>query len=115
MRISGHDSTARFDSRNAPKVTLPDVNIGDRVFIKSDKLKNKARDPYLVLSHVPNKAEINVQKIVDEHNRRNVLSVQLQNVYKPSPFPENPQLPQTSPHQLCETSGKNALENITKP
>ena len=65
------------------------INIGDRVFIKSDKSKSKARDPYLVLSHVPNKPEVTVQKLLDHKNRSNVLTVQLQNIYK-LPDPINP-------------------------
>ena len=88
MRTSSHIPSAKHLSNNAPKVTLPVLDVGDRVFIKSDKLKNKARDSYLVLSHVPNKSEITVQKMLDRNNRRNVLTVQLQNVYKlPSPGP----------------------------
>lgn len=50
--------------------------------MKSDKTKNRARDQYVVLSHVPNKPEITVQKLGSVNNRSNVLTVQLQNVYK---------------------------------
>ena len=85
MRISGHASTAKFESKNAPDVILPDVKVGDRVFIKSDKLKNKARDTFIVLAAVPTRKEIEVQKIHDHRqNKQNFLTVKLQNVYKPS-------------------------------
>ena len=80
MRLKSHESSAKYESRNAKKVNLPNVKIGDRIYIKSDGSKSKARDPYLVLSFVPNKNEIEVQKILDK-NRRNIVIVHLQNVY----------------------------------
>ena len=81
-RTSSQLTSAKHKSNNAPKVVLPTVSIGDRIFIKSDKSKNRARDQYVVLSHIPNKAEITVQKLGSGNNRSNVLTVQLQNVYK---------------------------------
>ena len=88
MRIKSHESSAKYESRNAPKVKLPSVKIGDRIFIKSDGSKSKARDPYLVLSFVPNKNEIEAQKILDT-NRRNIVRVLLQNVYLAESDEEN--------------------------
>ena len=81
MRVDSHDSSARYESRNAKKVILPELKIGDKIFIKSDGCKSKARDPYLILAFVPNKNEIEVQKLLDK-NRKNVIRVHLQNVYK---------------------------------
>ena len=103
MRTSSHLPSAKHLSNNAPDVTLPAVHVGDSIFIKSDKLKNRARDPYLVLSHVPNKPEITVQKLLDKNNRSNVLTVQLQNVYKsPSPtrVPRPPPTPVDHDHRV---------------
>ena len=88
MRIKSHESSAKYESRNAPKVKLPSVKIGDRIFIKSDGSKSKARDPYLVLSFVPNKNEIEAQKILDT-NRKNIVRVHLQNVYPVESDDEN--------------------------
>ena len=80
MRIKSHESSAKYESRNAGKVRFPSIKIGDRIYIKSDGSKNKARDPYLVLSFVPNKNEVEVQKVLDI-NRKNPVRVHLQNVY----------------------------------
>ena len=81
MRTDGHSSTAKHESRNAPLVILPSVEIGDKVFVKSDACKSKARDPYLVLG-VNKDDTVQLQKITDVHNRSNLISVHLQNVYK---------------------------------
>ena len=88
MRIKSHEYSARYESRNAPRVVIPDVKIGDRIYIKSDGSKSKARDPYVVLWFVPNKNEIEVQKLLDK-NRRNIVRVHLQNVYKIEPNEES--------------------------
>ena len=77
MRVKSHDSSAKYESRNASKVKLPQVKIGDRVFIKSDGEKNKIREEYFILRFVPNKNEVEVQKI---GKKKNILSVQLQNI-----------------------------------
>ena len=90
MRVQSHDSSARYESRNAKKVVLPQVKIGDKIFIKSDGSKSKARDPYLVLAFVPNKNEIEVQKFLDK-NRKNFIRVHLQNVFKANPVDEKEQ------------------------
>ena len=81
--------------------------------IKSDKLKNKARDPYIVLSHVTDKQEILVQKLVEGRNRRNVLSVQLQNVYKPPPPRANSPSSLLSSQQLCDIPKNNTPSHDT--
>ena len=85
MRLKSHQSSAKYQSRNGPKAQLPQVKIGDLVFIKSDFSKNKARDKYIVLDFVPNKNEVNVQKLGEDRNMSNVISVQLQNIYKVIP------------------------------
>ena len=54
MRLKSHKSSAAYQSRNAPKVQLPKVKIGDMIFIKSDLQKNKAREPYIILDFVFN-------------------------------------------------------------
>ena len=103
MRTSGHHSSALHESRHAPPVSLEDIRVGDKVFIKSDHSKSKVRDPYFVLSLVPDKKEARVQKIADTANRQNVLIVQLQNLYRaPSStvYPSNPSFsdpPSSSP------------------
>ena len=63
MRQKSHKSSAKYDSKDAPEVTLPDLKIGDTVYIKSDARKNKARDPYVILNFVANKNEVYAQKL----------------------------------------------------
>ena len=108
-RLSHHESAAKFASRNGPPVALQTINVGDRVFIKSDKSKSKARDPYLVLSHVPNKPEVTVQKLLDHNNRSNVLTVQLQNIYKP---PDPVKLPPTLKPLPPSTTGDRHVHTL---
>ena len=79
MRVKSHESSAKYESRNAKKVIIPKVKIGDRVFVKSDACKSKVRDQYLVLNFVPNKNEAELQKI---GKKKNVIQVQLQNILR---------------------------------
>ena len=81
MRLKSHDSSAKYQSRDGPLVEIPRVKIGDRIYIKSDQSKSKARDQYVILRFVPNKNEVEVQKLLDK-NRKNIVRVQLQNLYK---------------------------------
>ena len=62
MRVNSHESSAKYESRNAMDAELPTLKIGDRVYVKSDAAKNKARDPYVILKFVPNKNEAQIQK-----------------------------------------------------
>ena len=80
MRIQSQESSAKYESRNAKKVKFPRIKFGDRIFIKSDGSKLKARDPFLVLSFFLNKNEIAVKKVLDT-NRKNPVRVHLHNVY----------------------------------
>ena len=82
MRQKSHKSSAKYDSKDAPEVTLPDLKIGDTVYIKSDARKNKARDPYVILNFVANKNEVYAQKLSDKKNKQNIVTIQLQNLYK---------------------------------
>ena len=88
MRLKSHNSSAKYQSRGAPKVEFPKLRIGDMIYIKSDVSKNKARDPYVVLNFVPNKNEIDVQKLNKSKNKRNIIRVHLQNVFRVKPEEE---------------------------
>ena len=61
MILKSHESSAKYQSRGAPKVTLPRIRIGDMIYVKNDGEKNKAIDPYVILQFVPNKNEIFAQ------------------------------------------------------
>ena len=58
---------------------ISDAQYEMRINIQSDGSKSKARDPYIILSVVPNKNEVEVQKLLDR-NRRNLIRVNLQNI-----------------------------------
>ena len=85
MRESGHDSSSKHSSMNAPPVKPFDVKTGDRVYIKSDKSKHKARDQFIVMSPVEKNNEVTVQKLSYGFSRKNVIPVQTQNLYPVSP------------------------------
>ena len=87
MRVSGHDSSSRYNSRNGPPVMSPEIKTGDRVYIKSDKSKHKARDQFIVMSPPGENNEVSVQKLSDGFSRKNVIPVQTQNLYPVSPRP----------------------------
>ena len=88
------DSSARHSSRDAPAVELPQLNVGDSVFIKSDRSKSHARDKFIVLEVNSDTAMATLQKFPMKNFRRNPLSVQLQNIYR---------APHNNPHQQNQT------------
>ena len=48
-RHASHQSSAYYESRHLKKdASNPNIKIGDKVFIKSERTKNKARDIHIV-------------------------------------------------------------------
>jgi hypothetical protein len=84
MRTSSHLSSSKYSARGAPPVVLPSVQVGDIVFIKSDRSKAKARDSYIVLDVNSQKAVAKLQKFLQSNFPENILTVQLQNIFLPS-------------------------------
>ena len=80
MRQSSHESSAKYASRHAPPVQLPQVHIGDQVYVKSDKSKSKCRDPFFVVGK--DKDSVSLQKLSMGKNRHNIIPVSVQNIYK---------------------------------
>ena len=80
-RTASHTSSAKYESRGAPEVKLPDIKPGMLVFVKSDKSKSKARYSYAVLSVDKEKKEARLQKFPLDNFMRHVITVQLQNIY----------------------------------
>ena len=65
-RTSSHKSSARYEARNSSKLAeIPDVEVGDQVYVKSDLTKSKARDPFLVIGTDKPTKEATLQKIID--------------------------------------------------
>ena len=104
MRMASHPSSATYASRKAPLVSLPEINPGQAVFIKSDRSKSKARDQYMVLSVDSSESLATLQKLPMSNFKANPLKVQLQNLYPcrtpPRPLPSAPpteELPDLTP------------------
>ena len=93
MRLNSHRSSAKYQSRDAPEVKFPNLKIGDMIYVKSDLSKSKARDPYIILKFVPNKNEVEVQKLSSNVNKRNIVRVHLQNVFKVKPEKQSDENP----------------------
>jgi hypothetical protein len=83
MRTSSHLSSSKYSARGAPPVIPPSVEVGDIVFIKSDRSKAKARDSYVVLVVNLRKAVAKLQKFPQANFRENIITVQLQNIFLP--------------------------------
>ena len=105
MRQASHQPSAKHSSRNAPLVKLPSVQIGDEVFIKSDRSKSKARDPFLVLGK--DQKSVFIQKIANNRNRQNVIPVHLQNVYR------TPSSKVINCNELIKPNSDDAVSNVT--
>ena len=78
-RKASHNSSAKYSARNGKKVVLPNVKVGEMIYIKSDANKSKARDPYVVQTIDKDKSEVVVQKFPIK--KRHPLTVKLQNIY----------------------------------
>ena len=113
MRVNSHKSSTKYESRNAKKVELPTLRIGDRVYVKSDGSKSKARDPYIVLQFVPNKNEVLAQKLTDRKNKKNIITIQIQNLYRV----DNDQLSNSSENEKdseCRTQKQSEFRETKK-
>ena len=83
MRGESHKSSSNYTARHSGKQpNLPDLEPGNKVYIKSDGSKHKARDPYVVVATDPIKKEATLQKMLTQNPKKNLLTVQLQNIYK---------------------------------
>ena len=84
-------SSAKHKSRDAPLVQLPHIDAGQKVYVKSDLNKSKARDPYVVISVDKSREEATLQKLLPKNNKKNLVTAQLQNIFpvsKPSIEPQ---------------------------
>ena len=81
MRTASLPFSATYIGRDGPKVTLPHLQAGDSVYVKGDRSKSKARDPYKVISVDNDKQLATVQKFAQSHNKRNILDVKLSELY----------------------------------
>ena len=80
-RLSSHHSSALYASRNGPAVNIPDLAVGDLVFVKSDRSKSKARDSYFIIELDDLQKLATVQKFPMNHFRHHPIKVHYQNLY----------------------------------
>ena len=101
-RQSSHLPSSKYSSRNGKPVSLPSMQIGDMVYVKSDRSKSKARDSFMITHLNDNKKMATVQKFPMSHFRHHPIDVQYQNLYpttanKPTTTTQTPALP-PAPH-----------------
>ena len=83
-RQASHNSSSNYTARHCGRqAQIPELQVGDSIFIKSDRSKSQARDPFIILDVNEAKEEALVQKFPMSHFRRNPLKVQYQNIYLP--------------------------------
>ena len=92
-RQVSHLPSAKYASKNGKPVSLPSLQIGDKVYVKSDRSKSKARDSYVVLHLNQNTQMATIQKFPMTNFRHHPIDVQYQNLYLcADEAPNNPHL-----------------------
>ena len=81
IRIRNHDSSARSKAPGKRVAETHNIQVGDLVFIKDERDKNKARDRYIVVSIEQDRASL--QKLVDKFMSKQ-YTVPLNRVYPAS-------------------------------
>ena len=96
LRKSSHDSSAKYASRNGKPAAKPSLQVGDLVYVKSDRSKSKARDSYFVTA-LDNSSHIaSLQKFPMSNFRLHPIKVHLENLYLASDD-HSPEFPYPSP------------------
>ena len=86
-RQAGHLPSAKYASRNGQAALSPTLQVGDTVFVKSDRSKSKARDSFFVLGLNENQKIATIQKFPMTHFKHHPIQVQYQNLYKAQTHP----------------------------
>ena len=119
FRKSHHQSSAKYKSRHGPLVKLPNLQIGDTVFVKSDVSKSKARDSFIVLHLNKENMMATIQKFPMERFRHHPIKVACQNLYKvPSLFLKDSNrgsLSLSSPMKMKATRKSNPKLHLSQP
>ena len=100
-RQLSHIPSSKYASRNGKPANVPDLHIGDTVFVKSDRSKSKARDSYFILSLDDKNQLATLQKFPMSHFRVHPIQVQYQNLYLTTP-PTTSSPPSSIPHPIVE-------------
>ena len=80
-RKASHLPSAKYASRDGKPVSVPSLQIGDMVFVKSDRSKSKARDSYFVLNLNKDKQLATIQKFPMSNFKHHPIEVNYQNLY----------------------------------
>ena len=105
-RQAGHLPSAKYASRNGQPALSPTLQVGDTVFVKSDRSKSKARDSFFVLDLNETNKTATIQKFPMTHFKHHPIQVQYQNLYKVKPHPTltSPSFPTTSQPVLTKNN-----------
>ena len=87
-RISHHESSSKYKGRGKTSEKLPDVKVGDIVYLYIDRNKSKSRDKYLVVNI--NAEYAYVQKFVGKQLRAREYKVRISDIItvQSDPIPE---------------------------
>ena len=80
-RQASHGSSAKYHSRGAPSLPLPNLHLGTLVYVKNDRSKSKARDPFVVIALDPDKRLATLQKFPMSNFRFKPILVEYQHLY----------------------------------
>ena len=85
-----HQSSEKYGiNKFSKEAEISPVQSGDKVFVKSERSKSKARDPYLVVSVNLDEKTAVIQKFLPKNMKENLQRVKLDNIYKASPKETN--------------------------
>ena len=97
-RLGDHEASAKYKARGKPKIPHPVVNVGNLVYIYSDRSKLKMRDKYLVTA--VQEDSVTVQKFTNDQFRKRSYSVKKSDLIVIQPDPESIAEPQFSDEDL---------------
>ena len=83
-RLKSHKASSKYRSRGKESVSKPDVNVGDLVYLKSDRDKTKPRDRYIIVEPKTKSRSntVSLQKFVGSQLRSRVYVVNHADIIK---------------------------------
>ena len=113
LRVSTHESSSKYRSRNGPKPKAVSFELGDLVYVKTDRSKSKARDSFTIVSLDENKSLATLQKFPMLKFRHKPIEVSFQNIYHTSAVPVSPN--QVNLNKLSPESAVKLEPPVHKP
>jgi hypothetical protein len=84
-RKLAHLPSSKYAPRNGKPVSLPALNVGDLVYVRSERSKSKARDSYFILQLDDEQQLALVQKFPMSNFKHHPINLQFQNLYHVTP------------------------------